>query len=577
MVCSTCGHENQVGNRFCGMCGTPLPHRPLTTPGAQSTASLTRPLGENPGPNARPLSAVPSSRTIAKSDSRLDPSHEQDLSQSLLEDKQVPTPAPSGRLTVVSRNTAPDKQSSNAGASALELVPEIPLHEYVQSFRYVPPSDPEEITMRGEAAVAAPEPPPQPETIGAGVEVKAPAPEAAPPPPSAGDDVRERLGLETESAAEERKDRPRFLDFNEPTAPIAPADSATSIAGPSFLGLSDAPQMSAPSAEELVAEPPSRGGWRIVMAAAVILVFGFLGILEWRAQLRQTNSGPVEVIKMKMRKLTQGNPAPNVPPESGTSLPVSDSASKPEVKVEPSPSPQNQNSPAEIGAAASKAASKNEATVPSSNTSTAPPASSSSATLPVARNQAVPGQSAPQSQGPALAQGGTSAGMNGATAKTTATTAVAAKTKTVSPVTDNGADVLAKKPVPGAEELAKADNASDSTAEAAWLWKATAKGNPAAPVRLADMYIKGDGVPHSCEQAMVLLKTAAEKQNAPARNRLASMYSAGTCVQKNRLEAYRWVSSALDANPNSEWAQQRKEQLWQQMTPQERTFAAKYK
>ena len=94
--------------------------------------------------------------------------------------------------------------------------------------------------------------------------------------------------------------------------------------------------------------------------------------------------------------------------------------------------------------------------------------------------------------------------------------------------------------IPGADELAKANNASDSAAEAAWLWKATAKGNPTAPVRLADMYIKGEGVPRSCEQAIVLLKTAAQKENAVARNQLASMYDSGTCVQRNRVEAYRW-------------------------------------
>ena len=131
--------------------------------------------------------------------------------------------------------------------------------------------------------------------------------------------------------------------------------------------------------------------------------------------------------------------------------------------------------------------------------------------------------------------------------------------------------------MPGAEEVAKADNASDSAAAAAWLWKATAKGNPTAPVRLAAMYVRGDGVPRSCEQAMVLLKGAAQKENALARNRLAFMYSSGICVQRNRVEAYRWASSALAANPNSDWAQQRRDQLWQQMTPEERALAEKYK
>jgi hypothetical protein len=125
-------------------------------------------------------------------------------------------------------------------------------------------------------------------------------------------------------------------------------------------------------------------------------------------------------------------------------------------------------------------------------------------------------------------------------------------------------------PVPGADEVARANNASDSAAAAAWLWKATAKGNPDAPVRLADRYIKGDGVPRSCEQALVLLKTAATKENAMARNRLAALYTNGTCVQRNPVEAYRWLSSALEADPNSHWAQENRELIWKQMTVDER-------
>ena len=91
------------------------------------------------------------------------------------------------------------------------------------------------------------------------------------------------------------------------------------------------------------------------------------------------------------------------------------------------------------------------------------------------------------------------------------------------------------------------------------------------------MYIKGSGVPRSCEQALVLLKTAAEKENALARNRLASMYATGNCVQRNRVEAYHWLSSALAANPDSQWAQQNRDLIWNQMTPDEQAAAQKYR
>ena len=120
-------------------------------------------------------------------------------------------------------------------------------------------------------------------------------------------------------------------------------------------------------------------------------------------------------------------------------------------------------------------------------------------------------------------------------------------------------------------------NASDATATAAWLWKATSRGNPDAPVRLADMYIKGNGVPRSCEQALVLLRSAATKENAPARNRLAALYANGTCVARDPVKAYQLMSSALEADPSSDWAKENREQLWNQMTPQERAEAEKYR
>ena len=118
---------------------------------------------------------------------------------------------------------------------------------------------------------------------------------------------------------------------------------------------------------------------------------------------------------------------------------------------------------------------------------------------------------------------------------------------------------------------------NDPTAAAAWLWKATSRGNPEAPVRLADMYIKGKGVPRSCEQALVLLRSQAAKENAPARNRLAALYANGTCVARDRVKAYQLMSSALAVDPSSDWAEQSRKELWQQMTPEERILAQKYR
>jgi TPR repeat protein len=91
------------------------------------------------------------------------------------------------------------------------------------------------------------------------------------------------------------------------------------------------------------------------------------------------------------------------------------------------------------------------------------------------------------------------------------------------------------------------------------------------------MYIKGNGVPQNCEQALVLLRSAAAKDNAAAYSQLGSMYATATCVPRDRVRAYGYMSSAVEANPNAGWARDFREQLWAHMTPQERTQAQKYR
>src|SRR5664280_455724 len=587
------------------MCGTPLPHRPLTTPGAQGTASLTRALAENARPIEPRASAAPPARARVDVEPRPHSRGQRNLSETSSNRTVLPSQMPgpgesrrsepprSGNLTPPSRDTGSGVQRSKAAPPHFDLVPEIPLQEYVRNFHYVPPSDPEEITMRGETTVLEPElPAASNATAITPVETEI-APAEATPPPST-DDVQERLGLEVDSEAEERNDRPRYLDLNEPSPPPKPAVAATPTAVPSFLGLSDVPQVEAETGNELDVEEPARGRWRIWLAAAVILVVGFLGALEWRAQVRQTNNGPVEVIKTKMWNLTHNKPAESASAESASPATHSDSASKPEMQVEPPSNPPKQNPPAST---ATSAAAKGAANCPNTNAATTPVVSSARVTPAPTGNKPAAGQppaTPPQSPAPNATR--TPAGQNAAAAKTATTTPPMDKSKLIGsprsgsaatptadkakpspPAADDSEEAVAKKIIPGAEEMAKANNASDSAAEAVWLWKATAKGNPAAQVRLSAMYVTGDGVPLSCEPPVALFNTAAAPDNASARTPPASMPSPGTCPHPNRVEAYRWLSSALVANPNSEWAQQNRNLLWQQMTPEERTSAEKYR
>ena len=465
---------------------------------------------------------------------------------------------------------------------AAELVPEdVSLDEYVQNFRYEPPAEPTEITMRGDASVAE-----QQAAAEAVVAESIPAEESQPDvvlasAPTdgeaavAGDEasdssVESRLGLDPNSPAEVAAERPRFLDLGEPAAESAPASSGTStIVGPSFLGLSDAPQVEADdrASEDFDEAAPPKSHWRAWLAAAVVIVIAALGIIEWRSQSHQTDNGPVEIMKAKVRNLENGGQSP------AADQTVADNGGKPDMQVQEQPKPQQPtqaaNQPQSSNAPAGNAAASQTAvtTVRPPAVTTPPPNSNQSASV------------APQKPSAAITVAAkTEANSAAVPSKTQATTqAETAKPTAVRQDQGSSDETAASKSGAGADELNKAKNASDSAAEAAWLWKSTAKGNADAPVMLADMYMKGDGVPRSCEQAVVLLKTAAEKENARARNRLASMYATGNCVQRNRVEAYRWLSSALVANPHSDWAQQNKNLIWQQMTPQEQAEAQKYR
>jgi hypothetical protein len=67
----------------------------------------------------------------------------------------------------------------------------------------------------------------------------------------------------------------------------------------------------------------------------------------------------------------------------------------------------------------------------------------------------------------------------------------------------------------------------DSREAAQWLWKAVSKGNVAATVTLSDLYLRGDGVPKSCDQGRLLLDAAARKGGSGAYERLRHLQAFG--------------------------------------------------
>jgi TPR repeat protein len=69
--------------------------------------------------------------------------------------------------------------------------------------------------------------------------------------------------------------------------------------------------------------------------------------------------------------------------------------------------------------------------------------------------------------------------------------------------------------------------ARDAREASKWLWKAMAKHNGSAMVVLADLYLRGDGVSKNCDQARVLLDSAALRGVAGAGQRLRNLQAFG--------------------------------------------------
>jgi uncharacterized OB-fold protein len=67
----------------------------------------------------------------------------------------------------------------------------------------------------------------------------------------------------------------------------------------------------------------------------------------------------------------------------------------------------------------------------------------------------------------------------------------------------------------------------DSAVAAKFLWKAVSKENTSAILLLSDMYLIGDGVPKSCDQARLLLNAAARKNIPQAAQKLRNLRTSG--------------------------------------------------
>ena len=119
--------------------------------------------------------------------------------------------------------------------------------------------------------------------------------------------------------------------------------------------------------------------------------------------------------------------------------------------------------------------------------------------------------------------------------KKAAPPSLTAKSRAADPFWDKPRTVAAKETKQLAETSATSSSSTASTGNkksgmtANQLWGEVQAGNSKAAVELAELYIKGDGVPQNCKQARVLLLVASEKRNTAAIKRLQQLDKGAAC------------------------------------------------
>ncbi len=480
MVGTTRALKTLDAHPFGGTSGTSLPQQPLTVPGAESTLNLSRisrlgpprsKLEETNQTDSSVLKGPTGALIEMPSSERSDTDgYQRDLAltQTDAHGKSIAT---TDDATHVTGAVAPPQDATPTDALAgRDFVPEVSLSEYIEHFHYEPPCEPQEVTMRGDAAQA------EPATSIPKVETPLPAKTASAAPTVIADvDVQVPPDLAPVGRSDPASDssRPPVV---EKSPGKKPDPQPSTPAGSSILGLSASSEITEPF-EAAADSGRKRHIWILV---GIVIVIALLGAIWWRTQAGHTNSSAAGILDKQTQNLD--------PNQAASSL---NSTQQPSALKQPLSADKENTAAAETPKA------------------------------PAALNED--------------------------------------RTSLTIPDPDHE------------KHSSLSVNATAANRNEASHWKVTANANPDAPVELANRYIRGKGVPRSCEKAVLLLQSAAAKANVRACNRLASMYALGICVPRDRIQAYRWLESALAADPHNEWALLNRDLTLHQMTVEERS------
>ena len=224
-------------------------------------------------------------------------------------------------------------------------------------------------------------------------------------------------------------------------------------------------------------EAPPRQGWKYLLGAAIIVLAGF-AYVRWSQEM----VAPVS---------TTATQHENVPAQRATA---------PTPQVSASAEQRNTSTPQLPLNLPSAEAQRARQTI--SSVSKAPEALSPAGAAKTPLRTAVPAGIQPAAQKAPLP---------------------GASSRAITPTPDGGAFDLQL----AQRYLAGSMGARDSSEAAKLLWKAVSKQNATAAVLLSELYLRGDGVPRSCDQARLLLISAAKRGAPQAAQPLRNLESQG--------------------------------------------------
>ncbi len=384
-----------------------------------------------------------------------------------------------------------------------------------------------------------PRPAPSPPALNAGEK----RPSASPPPPQA----------PKAPAAPPRPEKPAFIYDPKPSELVS---------GPSFLGLGG--DSTADTSYLFEEEEPKRSHARAYLLLLFLIAVGVLAALQYRTLKAQGFTFPWSKISGSQQQQQQppaqaGQAQPQQNPGAQAPMPQSDGGDFPQAQQtnsgpnSPSGAQPGNNAGGEVnGAAPAKGNGPDMTAAPP--TTTAP---ANHGATPASDNSDPKASSKPEDK-PAPAVGRN-------------------KTSASEPARDEEQDQEQSSQQP--EQPKKAARVRTSVAaplpsDPKALWKASSAGNSDASVKLAEMYLNGDRVERSCDQAVVLLHDAADAGNSNAEIKLGALYASGTCLPLDNVSAYRWFTRALKSQPHNGYLDYSRRMVWGRMNDQERQQVA---